>query len=63
MSNQDDSIKHGITLRQHYAGLMMQAQLIHHGVKGDYSFNQKRAILEAVEAADSLIAVLKEGDE
>ena len=51
----------GINIRQYYAGLMMQAQIIHHGAKGDYAFNESEAAREAVSAADTLIAELSKG--
>jgi hypothetical protein len=48
----------GMGLRQHYAGLMMQAQFIHHGAKGDYSWNEAEAAKQAVSCADALIKEL-----
>ena len=50
----------GLDLRQHYAGLMMQAQFIHHGAKGDYGWNEDEAAREAVSQADALIKALQE---
>tara|TARA_R110002049_G_scaffold89772_1_gene225559 strand:- start:5740 stop:5976 length:237 start_codon:yes stop_codon:yes gene_type:complete len=50
---------YGISLREHFAGLMMQAQFIHHGAKGDYSWNENEAAKEAVSCADTLLAELE----
>lgn len=51
----------GMGLRQHYAGLMMQAQFIHHGAKGYDDWNEKAAAKRAVSAAESLIKELTKG--
>jgi hypothetical protein len=51
----------GMTLREHFAGLIMQAEKIHHGASGKYSFNPKDAARSAVECADALITELGKG--
>jgi hypothetical protein len=48
----------GLTKREHFAGLMMQAEKIHHGASGAYGFSIKGAAESAVECADALLAEL-----
>jgi hypothetical protein len=52
----------GLTKREHFAGLIMQAEKIHHGAAGGYGFNSKEAARSAVECADALIIELGKGD-
>ena len=51
----------GISKREHFAGLIMQAEKIHHGASGGYGFNPKEAAISAVECADALIIELGKG--
>jgi hypothetical protein len=51
----------GLTKREHFAGLIMQAEKIHHGASGNYGFNPKEAARSAVECADALIIELGKG--
>jgi hypothetical protein len=48
----------GLTKREHFAGLMMQAEKIHHGASGAYGFSEKGAAESAVQCADALLAEL-----
>ena len=48
----------GLTKREHFAGLMMQAEKIHHGASGAYGFSEKDAAKGAVACADALLAEL-----
>jgi hypothetical protein len=48
----------GLTKREHFAGLMMQAEKIHHGASGAYGFSEKEAAKSAVQCADALLAEL-----
>jgi hypothetical protein len=48
----------GLSKREHFAGLMMQAEKIHHGASGAYGFSEKVAAKSAVECADALLAEL-----
>jgi hypothetical protein len=54
-------IECGLTKREHFAGLIMQAEKIHHGAAGNYGFNPKEAARSAVECADALIIELGKG--
>ena len=53
----------GLTKREYFAGLMMQAEKIHHGASGGYGFNPKEAVKSAVACADALIIELGKGGE
>jgi len=53
----------GLTKREHFAGLMMQAEKIHHGAKGGYSYSEKAAAEGAVLAADALLAELEKDNQ
>jgi hypothetical protein len=51
----------GLTKREHFAGLIMQAEKIHYNAFGTYGFNPKEAARSAVECADALIIELGKG--
>ena len=48
----------GITLREHFAGLAMQANIIHHGTHGGCSFSEKQCAEHSIAQADALLKEL-----
>lgn len=54
-----ESIQHGMTLRQHYAGLMMQGFIASNTLDFGMGFTYKQAAARSIKAADALIAELE----
>jgi len=52
------TIHHGLTKREHFAGLAMAAWIQHHGSKDDYGYSDESAAENAVCSADALLAEL-----
>jgi hypothetical protein len=49
----------GLTKREHFAGLAMQANIIHHGTHGGYSFSEKQCAEHSIAQADALLKELE----
>ncbi len=52
------SMATGLTKREHFAGLAMQAWINHHGAKGGYSYNDVEMAESAIHSADALLKEL-----
>lgn len=52
----------GLSKLEYFSGLAMQSFIVHHGVKNDYSFSEKRCAEESVEMAKAMLDALSEAD-
>ena len=53
----------GLTKREHFAWLAMQAWIQHHGSSGSYGFSEKTCAETALQCADALLEELSKGIE
>lgn len=49
----------GLTKREQFAAQFMAAWIIHHGAANNYGYNKESAANDAIDAADTLLAVLE----
>ena len=50
----------GLTKREYFAAMAMQAWIQHHGTKGGYGYSDKECAKAAVSSADALLKELEE---